>query len=648
MAETSQAVPSEGNAVAEVPDEKRQALLETVRQLPHLPGVYRFFDQQDRLLYVGKARDLVRRVSTYFLKTASSPRIALMVSRIARLETTVTRSEMEALLLESNLIKTQHPRYNIIFRDDKTYPYLKITGEDFPRIVYYRGSVDRSNQYFGPFPNAYAVRETIQILQKAFRLRTCENSVFQNRARPCLLCQINRCSGPCVGVIDQEAYQRDVHDAVRFLRGEHSAVLDELQKKMMAYAEQLEFEGAASVRNRIMALSKVLEQQSMEADSQVDVDVIAVALKAGLACVNLAMVRGGRHLGDRAVFPGNMAAAFNSHEGKNMADGNHQAAGDWQEDASEVQVLKAFLAQHYMGGNIPAVIVCNVLFDDPALVEMLSTEAGHRVHFVFQPQGQRRIWLELAEKNADIALERMLQRHDTQQVRLKELVAMMKPDIEDMDSLRIEAFDISHTQGEATQASCVVFHHGAMQHSEYRRYGITDVAPGDDYGAMKQVLTRRYEKLVGQEDLMPDIVLVDGGPGQVAMAVEVFSSLGHDLGRIVGVAKGEGRKVGLETLVYADGREPQELGKDSGVLMLIAQIRDEAHRFAITGMRAKRDRKRRTSRLEEIEGIGPKRRQKLLARFGSIRGIADASVEDLATVEGISTGLAEQIYRQLH
>ncbi|MBR7068933.1 MAG: excinuclease ABC subunit UvrC [Oxalobacter sp.] len=645
MAETPQAVSSDGTAV---PDARRQALLDTVHQLPHLPGVYRFFDRQDRLLYVGKARDLVRRVSSYFLKTTHSPRIALMVSRIARLETTVTRSEMEALLLESNLIKTQHPRYNIIFRDDKTYPYLKITGEDIPRIVYYRGAVDRKNQYFGPFPNAYAVRETIQVLQKVFRLRTCEDSVFRNRTRPCLLCQIDRCSGPCVDAIDKAAYQQDVHDAVRFLRGEHNAVLEGLQEKMMEHAGRLEFEAAASVRNRIMALSKVLEQQSMEAGNHADVDIIAVVMKAGQACVNLAMVRGGRHLGDRAVFPGNMATAFDNQEEMAEFEGYGTAGAQGHDEPHGVQVLKAFLSQHYMDGNIPSAIVCNVLFDDPALVEALFAEAGHRVHFVFQPQGQRRIWLELAEKNAEIALERLLQREDTQQTRLKELVAMMKPDIEDMDALRIEAFDISHTQGEATQASCVVFHHGAMQHNEYRRYNITGIAPGDDYGAMKQVLIRRYGKLVGQEDLMPDIVLVDGGPGQVAMAVEVFSSLGHDLDRIVGVAKGEGRRVGLETLVYADGREPQELGKDSGVLMLIAQIRDEAHRFAITGMRAKRDKKRRTSRLEEIEGIGPKRRQKLLARFGSIRGIADASVEDLATVDGISTGLARQIYQQLH
>ncbi len=632
----------------EMPDAKREELLAAVRQLPHLPGVYRFFDKQSRLLYVGKARDLVRRVSSYFLKTITSPRIALMVSRIDRFETTVTRSEMEALLLESNLIKTQHPRYNIIFRDDKTYPYLKITADDIPRMAYYRGAVDKKHQYFGPFPNAYAVRTTIQTLQKVFRLRTCEDSVYKNRTRSCLLYQIGRCSGPCVGAIAPETYAADVADAVRFLKGEHGAVLDGLEQKMTDHAERLEFEEAALVRNRIAALSKVLEHQTMESGSQVDVDIIAVVVKAGQACVNLAMVRGGRHLGDRAVFPGNMDLAFDAGEQETgVAEVLSDGSGG-QDEAHEVTVLKAFLAQHYTGVAVPSVIVCNVLFDDPALIEMLSAEAGHRVHFVFQPQGQRRIWLSMAEKNAVIALSSRLEHQDTQQARLKELVTLMKPDIEDIGSLRIEAFDVSHTQGEATQASCVVFHHGEMQHGEYRRYNITDVTPGDDYGAMKQVLTRRYGKLVGQEELMPDIVLVDGGAGQVSMAVDVFSELGHDLGRIVGVAKGEGRRVGLETLVYADGREPQELGSNSGALMLVAQIRDEAHRFAITGMRSKRDRKRRTSRLEELPGVGPKRRQRLLARFGSVRGIADASVEDLATVEGISMGLAQQIYQQLH
>ncbi len=609
---------------------KREELLKMVRQLPHLPGVYRYFDKNDKLLYVGKARDLIRRVSTYFQKASSSPRIAMMVERIARMETTVTRSEVEALILESNLIKTLHPHYNIIFRDDKSYPYLKITGQKFPRMVYYRGNVDRHNQFFGPYPNSWAVRETIQILQRVFRLRTCEDSVFKNRTRPCLLYQINRCSGPCVNLISEEDYQKDTENAIRFLRGEQTVMLGELQAKMEKHAERLEFEEAAFVRNQIASLSQVLQQQSMESDNNADVDIIAVVVKEGRACVNLAMVRGGRHLGDRAVFPGNLGNGID------------------EEENPETQVLKAFLAQHYIDGQIPGTIVVNMDFDEPALMLALSEQCGHRIHIITQPQGQRRLWLEMAQKNAEIALARVLSQSDTQLSRVKSLIELMNLDIEDPNDLRMEAFDISHTQGETVQASCVVFHHCAMQHGEYRRYNIAGITPGDDYAAMKQVLTRRYEKLVGHEDLMPDIVLVDGGKGQVSMATQVFAELGHDLSLIVGVAKGEGRKVGLETLVYADGRLPQELGKDSKVLMLIAQIRDEAHRFAITGMRAKRDKKRQTSRLEEIEGVGAKRRQKLLARFGSVRQIADASVDDLATVEGISRRLAQQIYDQLH
>lgn len=610
--------------------EKRKELLKAVKQLPHLPGVYRYFDKNDKLLYVGKARDLVKRVSTYFQKASPSPRIAMMVERIARMETTVTRSEVEALILESNLIKTLHPHYNIIFRDDKSYPYLKITGQKYPRMVYYRGNVDRHNQFFGPFPNSWAVRETIQILQRVFRLRTCEDSVFKNRTRPCLLYQINRCSGPCVGLISDENYRKDTENAVRFLRGEQTVILGELQEKMGQHAERLEFEEAAFVRNQIASLSQVLQQQSMESDKVADVDIIAVVVREGRACVNLAMVRGGRHLGDRAVFPGNLGSGVDEYE------------------KLEIQVLKAFLAQHYIDGQIPGTIVVNMDFDESALLVALSEQCGHRIHIVTQPQGQRRLWLEMAQKNAEIALARVLSQSDTQLSRVKSLIELMNLDMEDPNDLRIEAFDISHTQGEAVQASCVIFHHCAMQNGEYRRYNIAGITPGDDYAAMKQVLTRRYEKLVGHEDLMPDIVLVDGGKGQVSMATQVFAELGHDLSLIVGIAKGEGRKVGLETLVYADGRFPQELGKDSKVLMLIAQIRDEAHRFAITGMRAKRDRKRQASRLEEIEGVGAKRRQKLLARFGSVRQIADASVDDLATVEGISRRLAQQIYDQLH
>ena len=432
-----------------------------------------------------------------------------------------------------------------------------------------------------------------------------------------------------MNLISKEDYAVDVDNAAQFLRGRQTELMQTLEKKMHAYAEELKFEQAAIVRNQISALSRVLHQQSMETSGDSDIDIIAVTVHGGRACVNLAMVRGGRHLGDRAYFPAHVDAAP-------------------MDSTVEAEVLKAFLAQHYIDKFIPSTLVLNMELDEPELMIALMEQCGHRIHLIFQPQGQRRHWQEMAVKGAEIALARLLSEQGSQQSRTRILVDTLSLDTADIDALRIECFDISHTSGEATQASCVVYHHHQTQNSEYRRYNITDITPGDDYAAMRQVLTRRYEKVLNGDGVLPEVVLIDGGKGQVEIARQVLSELGLDISLIVGVAKGEGRKVGLETLIFADGRPELELGKESAALMLIAQIRDEAHRFAITGMRAKRAKARQASRLEEIEGIGAKRRQKLLARFGGLRGVADASVEELASVEGISRQLAEDIYRQLH
>jgi excinuclease ABC subunit C len=626
---------------------------------------------------VGKARNLKKRVSSYFQKDHGGTRIGHMVSKIRRMQTTVVRSEAEALLLENNLIKTLSPKFNILFRDDKSYPYLKVSGtgtvrqdlratpsnnevkagfkagvkaEDYSRIAYYRGGVEKKHRYFGPYPSAWAVKETIQLLQKVFRLRTCEDTVFSNRTRPCLLYQIKRCSGPCVGVISEAQYAQDVAQAEAFLRGETQAVLKAMESRMMAHADKLEFEMAAEVRNQMTALSRVLHQQSVDTVTDTDVDILAVKVQGGRACVNLAMVRGGRHLGDRPYFP--------SHVEDGHAMLNQALEDDVSTDAItlEVKILEAFIAQHYLNIPVPPALITSEKIDAKVL-EAIASQSGIKVNAVHNPREQRRAWLEMAEKNAAIQLARLLAEEGSQQARTRALVDALDLAPDDIDALRMECFDISHTSGEATQASCVVFQNHKMQNSEYRRYKIEGITPGDDYAAMRQVLMRRYGKVAeaiksGEVDLklrMPDVVLIDGGKGQVSMAKEVFETLGLDLSLIVGVEKGEGRKVGLEELVFADGRDKIYLGKDSAALMLVAQIRDEAHRFAITGMRAQRAKVRvGGGRLEEISGIGPRKRAKLLQRFGGVRGVEDASVEDLMSVDGISKELAESIYQALH
>ena len=643
-----------------------------LRTLPALPGVYRMKDASGTVLYVGKARDLSKRVRSYFRKTLASPRIAQMVARVVEIDTTTVGSEAEALLLENNLIKSLKPRFNILFRDDKTYPFLKFSAHAFPQISYYRGGTDRRAQYFGPYPSSFAVREGIQVLQKIFHLRTCEDSYFANRSRPCLLHQIRRCSAPCVGLIDEAAYRRDVNSAITFLKGGHKEILKEMEAGMQAAAEELRFEEAAVLRDRISALSRVLHQQSMEINADTDADIIAIEQADGQVCLNLAMVRGGRHLGDKAHFPSHVAGL--------------------EDEEGLGSVLDAFLTQHYAGATIPGVIICARKPQDPELLGILRAQAGHAVAWVQNPQQDRRRWLAQAHANAKIALTRHLAIDGSQLRRTQDLLDVLGLSLEDPARLRVECFDISHTMGEATQASCVVYENNRMASGQYRRFNIQGIEPGDDYAAMRQVLQRRYgrwattrDELADDADAghasvsdadtstdtdetaapgegrttsgriarddaarLPDIVLVDGGKGQISSAREVFESLGLDIGLLVGVAKGEGRKVGLETLVFADGREPLVLGKESPALMLVAQIRDEAHRFAITGMRARRAKARKVSRLEEIDGVGARRRQRLLSRFGGLRGIMAASVEDLASVEGISMSLAESIYQQLH
>lgn len=591
--------------------------------LPAQPGVYRMINSAGEVIYVGKAVDLKKRVSSYFQKTRLAPRTQLMVSHITGIETTVTRSEAEALLLENNLIKSLKPRYNILFRDDKTYPYVILSGHKFPRLGFYRGMVDKTNQYFGPFPNAGVVRESIQLLQKVFRLRTCEDSVFSHRSRPCLLYQIKRCSGPCVNKITPADYQADVKHAALFLQGKQTQVVDHISEKMQQASEHLEYEQAATFRDQIQALRKIREKQFVESSHAQDVDVVVCVQHAdagGKVCVTLAMIRAGRHLGDKSFFPKNA------------------------EGCDTVTVLEAFLTQHYLNRSVPALIIVGEAIQRDALQTLLTEQSGHKVVISQNPAGERRVWLKMATENARLALQQMMNRQASQEERVLALQQALA-----LNNLaRIECFDISHMMGEATVASCVVYDQFSMRNNEYRRYNITDVTAGDDYAAIREVISRRYRDIVKGEGRLPDLIMIDGGKGQVRMAREALIELGLNEANLIGVAKGVERKPGLEQLIISAQDEPMQLPDDHAGLHLIQQIRDEAHRFAIHGHRNKRGKARTNSTLQEISGVGPKRRQGLLKRFGGIKGVLTASVEELQQTEGISRQLAEKIYKSLH
>jgi excinuclease ABC subunit C len=569
-----------------------------VAGLPNLPGVYRMLGAAGEVLYVGKAGDLRKRVASYFQKQGLSPRIRMMVSQVAAIEVTATRSEDEALLLENNLIKSLAPRYNILFRDDKSYPYLMVSGHAFPRLGFHRGAKDRRDRHFGPFPHAHAVRESIQLLQRVFRLRTCEDSVFQNRSRPCLLHQIRRCTAPCTGLISAERYAEDVKSAQLFLEGREDDVTRLLGERMAQASAEQRYEEAALFRDQIRALSRVQARQYVESNRGVDADVVACALEGGMACVNLVMIRGGRHVGDRSFFPQNAL------------------------EATPAEIIDAFLEQHYVEQPRPPLVI--------------SAAAA---------RGERRVWVEMAAKNARLALAQRAREKSTQEGRIVALrEALGLPET----AQRIECFDISHTMGEAAVASCVVYDRAGMQKSEYRRFNLRDLTPGDDYAAMRQALTRRYERVTAGEGKVPDLILIDGGRGQLNAARAALAELGLNDVTVVGVAKGPERKAGLEELVLEAEGQSLTLPPQHAGLHLVQSIRDEAHRFAIVGHRARRGKARTTSTLTEIPGIGAMRRQKLLAHFGGLQGVQAAAVDELAQVDGVSRSLAEKIYKHLH
>ncbi len=601
-------------------------LKEKVSRLPSQPGVYRMLDAREQIIYVGKARDLRKRVGSYFTRQSGhTPKVRSMVGQIADLDVVVTRNENEALILESNLIKELRPRYNIVLRDDKSYPYIYVTLEhDFPRIGFHRGAKTGSGRYFGPYPSAGAVRATLNLLQKLFAVRQCEDSFFANRTRPCLQYQIKRCTGPCVGAVGKDDYRRDIDSALLFLAGRSGEVVETLVARMQESAEKMEYERAGQLRDQITKVQRVQAEQHITAELG-DFDIVVCRKRDDIGCVQVFFVRGGRHLGNKTFFPAHTR------------------------DATPVEIVDAFLPQFYLAGqserDIPPDIILAEAPEDPDwLVDALSERRGTAVRLRLNVRGERARWLEMAEQNAEQALAERIATDDNQQRRLEALrEALDLPE----PPARIECFDISHTRGEAPVASCVVFGPLGAMKSDYRRFNIEGITPGDDYAAMHQALLRRYSRLKKEEAAMPDLLLIDGGAGQVAQAVDVLKELQIEGIMVVGVAKGTTRKPGLENLIVNDGRDEKVLPRDSAALHLIQQIRDEAHRFAITAHRQARSRNRNTSPLEAIPGIGAKRRQRVMQHFGGLQGLARASIDDLQRIPGISRQLAQAIHDAL-
>ena len=602
---------------------------ERCRRLPGSPGVYRMLDAGGAVIYVGKARDLRKRVSSYFNRSAGhTPKVRAMASHVRDIEVVVTRNETEALILESNLIKELKPRYNIVLRDDKSYPYIYVnTGDAYPRLAFHRGSKTGQGRYFGPYPNAGAVRATINLLQKLFMVRQCEDSYFKNRSRPCLQYQIKRCTAPCVGLVSADDYGADMANALLFLAGRSHEVVTALAGAMEAAAEKLEFEHAARLRDQIAKLQRVQAEQHITAEGG-DFDVIACAQHEGVACLQVFFIRGGRNLGNKSFFPAHAS------------------------DSSGAEILGAFIAQFYLAGTAdrdipPDILLAEALEEEEAtwLSAALAERRGTVVRLRPNVRAERAKWVEMARQNAVLAVRDRAANDNGQARRAESLREFLE--LEEVPE-RIECFDISHTRGEAPVASCVVFGPEGARKTDYRRFNIEGITPGDDYAAMRQALERRYGRLQREDAVMPDILLIDGGKGQVTQALEVLANLQIESIRVLGVAKGTTRKPGLETLIMEDGTVERSLPRESPALLIIQQIRDEAHRFAITAHRKARGKARTRSPLEEIPGIGAKRRRAVLQHFGGLQGVSRASVDDLARVPGISTELAQAIHGVLH